>query len=331
MRTPSVAARARSGRHAAAGAPPAVLELSAVPSLGPLYARGVAGSALAAARPGGAVRPEDLRPDALLVRGVQADAAHLTAYQHLLGEPASDRLPAGFVHVLAFPVATALMVRSVFPLPLLGMVHTRNRVEQRRPVVLGEALDLRVHAERLQAHHAGVTVDIVAEASVDDEVVWSGRSTYLAKGVRWAGDPRPSGAEGTAAPEKEGFVPPVPTGQWRLSPDVGRAYAAVSGDRNPIHLSALAAKAFGFRRTIAHGMYTAARALADVGPERGDAFVWDVTFAKPVLLPSTVTMRVGPDRTAGSVPPGTRQTVGFAGWDQKRGTKHFSGTVAPLG
>ena len=43
---------------------------------------------------------------------------HLTEYQHLLGESASDALPAGFVHVLAFPRGRALMVRADFPLPL---------------------------------------------------------------------------------------------------------------------------------------------------------------------------------------------------------------------
>lgn len=33
---------------------------------------------------------------------------------------------------------------------------------------------------------------------------------------------------------------------WRVSADVGRRYATVSGDVNPIHLSALAARALGF-------------------------------------------------------------------------------------
>lgn len=33
-------------------------------------------------------------------------------------------------------------------------------------------------------------------------------------------------------------------------------------DLNPIHLHALTAKAFGFPRALAHGMYTSARAFA---------------------------------------------------------------------
>ena len=50
--------------------------------------------------------------------------------------------------------------------------------------------------------------------------------------------------------------------EWRLPGDLGRRYAAVSGDRNPIHLYALTAKAFGFPRQIAHGMWSKARCLA---------------------------------------------------------------------
>ena len=307
-----------------------VVELPGMPGLGGLYAAGVLGSARAAVagrvasvgasgRATLTVGPDDLPGTRLRLGGVRPDADHLTAYQHLLGEPAGDVLPAGFLHVIAFPLALALMVRRDFPLPLLGMVHVANRIEQRRPVRLGEVLAVTVSARDLREHRAGVTVDLVAEITVDDAVVWQGVSTYLSKGVRLAG-----GAGG--GPSDAGrpvFEAPMPTGQWRLPADVGRRYAAVSGDRNPIHLSSPAAKAFGFPRTIAHGMYTAARALADVGSGRGESFVWDVEFGKPVLLPSTVTVRVAQDDTG--------QGYGFAGWDARRGRLHLSGRVAPLG
>src|SRR6266487_1403229 len=52
---------------------------------------------------------------------------------------------------------------------------------------------------------------------------------------------------------------PEPHVVWELPADLGRRYAAVSGDRNPIHLYRLTAWLFGFRRPIAHGMWAAAR------------------------------------------------------------------------
>ena len=298
-----------------------VIELGAVPALGPLYARGVARSARSMAGRG-TVRGTDLPAVQLMVRGVHPDADHLTAYQQLVGETVADALPAGFLHVLAFPVATAVMTRRGFPLPLLGMVHLANRVQQRRQVLLGETLDIRVHAAALRPHRKGATVDLAAEVSVDGTVVWCGESTYLAKGVRLAGD---DAADAPA--ERPSFAPPTPTAAWRLGADVGRRYAAVSGDRNPIHTSTLAAKAFGFPRRIAHGMYTAARALADVGPAaRGEAFFWEVEFARPVLLPCTVAVRVAPDAEAPAGPAGHGLTL----WSPHTGAAHLTGSVRPL-
>ncbi len=97
---------------------------------------------------------------------------------------------------------------------------------------------------------------------------------------RIPGDPAPAQPDGPPA----GLIR-VPEGQ-------GRAYAAVSGDVNPIHLHALSAKPMGFPRAIAHGMWTAARTLAALGPRAQDASTSHVWFAKPVLLPSTVALVV---------------------------------------
>ena len=281
--------------------------LPEVPSLGGLYARGAGLSLARRVRSGPSVLPDV----DYVVRGVRSDASRLTEYQHLLGESASDLLPAGFVHVLAFPVATALMVRSDFPLPLVGLVHLANRVTQLRPVRLDDELDVRASATDLRAHRSGTQVDLVTEVSIDGSVAWRGVSTYLARGVFLAGAVEES---------SETFDPPTPTGRWKLDGDVGRRYAAVSGDRNPIHLSALSAKAFGFPRTIAHGMYTASRALADVGAGRGDAFEWSVEFVKPVLLPGTVTVRIAHHDDGYT----------FAGWDSRSGKPHLTGSVTPL-
>ena len=78
---------------------------------------------------------------------------------------------------------------------------------------------------------------------------------------------------------------------WRLPADLGRRYAAVSGDRNPIHLYPLTARALGFPRQIAHGMWSKARCLAAVENRLPEAFRVHVEFRKPVLLPSTVIWR----------------------------------------
>lgn len=312
-----------------------------LPGLGGLYARGAAasgriaaGRALPALPVVGAGRsPSDgadaaggdqltLPGVAYRVPGVTTAhlARHLHEYQRLLHEPVGDVLPAGYLHVLAFPLATAVMVRGDFPLPLLGMVHLANAVELREPVRLGDELEVRAWAENLRPHRRGVQVDLVAEVWRDvagspaARPVWRGVSTYLAKGFELPDAPA------TDHEPRPDWHPPLPTGRWALGPGTGRAYGAVSGDRNPIHLSALSAKAFGFPRAIAHGMYTAARALADVGHVRGDAYRWTVEFATPVLLPGTVDLAVSQEGDG----------FEYVGWNARRGRRHFSGTVTPL-
>jgi hypothetical protein len=260
------------------------------------------------------------------VRDVQADVANLTAYQHLLGETASDILPAGFVHALAFPVSMSVMNRDDFPLPLLGMIHLRNHVEQRVPIQFTEALDIRSWSENLSGHRAGTQVDVIAEvrSSSSSELLWRGVSTYLAKGVFLPGIDKPGNPSSTG--DNSDFFPPDPTALWQLDLDIGRNYAAVSGDFNPIHLSVLSAKALGLRGSIAHGMYLASRALADVGSVKPDAFTWEVRFEAPVFLPA----RVALDISTIQADTGAWQRSDYVAWNPRSGRRHFRGSVAPL-
>lgn len=257
------------------------------------------------------------------VRGVRVDAANLTAYQHLVGETASDVLPAGFIHALAFPLAMSVMNRDDFPLPLLGMIHVANKVVQHAPALFTEALDVRARVGNLRGHRAGTQFDVVAEVrgAGDDAVRWRGVSTYLSKGVFLPGIDKPS--EPTAP---SSFVAPNPTALWQLGVDTGRAYAAVSGDFNPIHLSVLTARALGMRRSIAHGMYLASRALADVGAAKADTFSWDVAFDAPVFLPARVALDISTLQDAG----GAWQRSDYVAWNPRSGRRHFSGAVSAL-
>ena len=295
--------------------------LAEMPSLSKLYVNAAAQAARR--RLLGAHDTAVLPAESHEVRGVAVDVQNLTAYQHLIGETASDVLPAGFIHAIAFPLAMSVMNRDDFPLPLLGMIHLRNSVEQRSPLVFPDVLDMTARVENLRGHRAGTQVDVVAEVrpAGSAEVHWRGVSTYLAKGVFLPGIDKP-----TAAPARADFTAPDPTALWHLGVDTGRAYAAVSGDFNPIHLSVLSAKALGMRRSIAHGMYLASRALADVGPARGDSFTWDVDFEAPVFLPSRVALEIETQQSGS----GAWQRSRFVAWSPRSGRRHFTGTVAGL-
>jgi acyl dehydratase len=88
-------------------------------------------------------------------------------------------------------------------------------------------------------------------------------------------------------------MPPalVREARWQLPAQLGRDYAKASGDFNPIHLHALSAKAFGFRRAIAHGMWTLGRTLAALQPSKQlDAANVQGDFKSPILLPAETTL-----------------------------------------
>ncbi|GAA5165828.1 MaoC/PaaZ C-terminal domain-containing protein [Pseudonocardia eucalypti] len=221
-------------------------------------------------------------PDRVLeLDSAPTDPARLAEYCRLCGFVLDGNLPSPFPHLLGFPLQARLMAAGDFPFRLPGLVHLRQRIEQRRPIGAGEAPSVAVRAERLRAHRRGACIDLVTELWAAGEPVWRGRSTYLAKGAAAPGVP----VEPAPPPE----VPPGhPVARWRVEAETARRYARVSGDMNPIHLNPAAARLFGFPGTIAHGMWAAARCAGTVAGRLPPAHALDVTFRKPVRLPGTV-------------------------------------------
>ena len=105
---------------------------------------------------------------------------------------------------------------------------------------------------------------------------------------------------------------------WRLPADLGRRYAAVSGDHNPIHLYPLTARALGFPRQIAHGMWSLARCVAALENRLPDAVTVDVAFKKPIFLPGTVAFGVDT----------TTEGLAFALTSPKDGAPHLVGATS---
>ena len=226
-------------------------------------------------------------PDLVLERkGVATDPKHMEAYAEVCGFSRGDTLPATYPHMTAFALHMALMTDAAFPFAPLGLVHLRNSIIQQRPIGVEELFDISVHAADLRPHPKGSLVDLVSEVSVGGEVVWHEVTTVFARHEGGAAERTTSSLTGLEAPD--GVV------HWKLPGDLGRRYGAVSGDRNPIHLYPLTAKAFGFPTNIAHGMWTKARSLSALQNKLPDAFTVDVEFRKPILLPSTVVFGSAP-------------------------------------
>jgi len=131
-----------------------------------------------------------------------------------------------------------------------------------------------------------------------------------------AGAPQSASAGGAGQQSEQTALPPTAT--WRLPGDLGRRYASVSGDRNPIHLHPLSARLFGFPTAIVHGMWTKARCLAALDPRLPEHFSVEVQFRRPILLPATVEFCEAEDADG----------ISFAVRGAGKGTPHLDGRVS---
>ncbi len=225
------------------------------------------------------LRPADDLPDLSLTRDdVAIDADHVAAYAALCGFPRKDTLPLTYPHLLAFGLHLRIMADGSFPFPAIGTVHLENSITQHRPIDLTERLQVTARPDNLRPHAKGRVFDMLTTVHSAGELVWEETSTFLRRG---------SGSEGAAPGTSFPDAPPHGI-EWKLPADLGRKYAGVSGDRNPIHLYPLTAKALGFRRQIAHGMWSLARCVGALENRLPDQVTVDVAFKKPIFLPGTV-------------------------------------------
>ncbi len=319
--------------------------LPSMPALGPLYAKAAGGSVVGAgtrtlrtawtrvigglpvpapgrrrsAGPasGSAARRLELPDVEVLVDDVPIEEQAHRAFCRVVEAPVralpdgSVEAFSGFLHAVSFPAAMALLTRDDFPLPLLGLVHLSNSVRHEQPLHVGDRVRVAVRAQDLRPHRSGAQFDVVVELRGREgtEPAWVGTSTYLARGVRL---PEEEAAATGARPD---FEAPMPTARWQLGADTGRRYAGVSGDVNPIHLSAASARALGMKGAIAHGMYTASRALAML--DAPTPLQWDVEFGAPLVLPATPAVAVQRDGRGRRLSRG-RVVV----WDARKGRPH---------
>ncbi len=278
------------------------LDLPAPPALPGLLAR-------AAVRRG--TRGKVL-PDLAVRCPVSVDPGHLARYRAVCGFRDKGLLPATYPHLLAFPLQMRLLTDPRFPFPLLGLVHLENRIRVLRPLGGLGPFTASVQVDDLQPHEKGATFSLITRLEDQLGLVWEGDSRILFRGLRLPGQPEPR-----AMVES---LPLEHLDQWYASTDIGRRYARVAGDYNPIHLSVLSARLFGFPRAIAHGLWNKARSLAALEihlPAAG--YELEVRFRKPVLLPAELTLLASAPAASGQ--------LALCGKDD---TPHMAGSWRPL-
>ncbi len=219
--------------------------------------------------------------------GMRIDMGRLKRYREVCGFGLSDQLPLTYLHIMAFPLHMEVLVHESFPLKAIGLVHIRNEITELKPVNTQMTLDCHVWVEGHREVEAGIEFDVHTEFSSGGELVWKGLMTTLRRG---------GSSEKSTAKKKRTAAKPLGKNllieNWKVAENMGRRYAGVSGDRNPIHLYPFTAKTLGFKSHIVHGMWTKARTMAALEPMRPDGPVkLSVQFKVPIFLPAKVQLQ----------------------------------------
>jgi hypothetical protein len=216
---------------------------------------------------------------------VVIDRGHLASYSEICGAASGATLPIAYPHILAMPLHLAMLGAEAFPVKLFGLVHVANRIAMREPLSAEEPAEIRCWIEGHRDTERGQEFDLHTEYVVAGQPRWDETCTFLARRRTPAGLAKTT--TGLKPPEGGPDAVAIKSSSFRAPAGLGRRYGFISGDVNPIHMSDLTAKAFGFPRAIAHGMWSLGRLASDFEPAQFDGGCeLTVTFKLPIFMPA---------------------------------------------
>jgi acyl dehydratase len=223
--------------------------------------------------------------------GVVIEPRNVARYASVCAFDASDvrngYVPVTYPHVLSMPLHLKIMGHAAFPLRPMGLIHIANTIAQPRALEAGMTVNLVVAARNYRKTDAGLAFDMVTDLMRAGQTIWRETCVFMS---RWPESVQRTGGRPPRPPK----APKDSQVLTELEVDQNRAwnYARVSGDFNPIHLNDRAARFFGLRGAISHGMWSLARSLAerptDAAPS--DARL-ETQFLTPVQLPAHVNIK----------------------------------------
>ncbi len=248
---------------------------------------------------------------------VTIDRKHLASYSEVCGAAAGGTLPIAYPHILAMPLHLAMLGAEAFPVKLFGLVHVQNRIAMRQPLSADEPAEIRCWLEGHRDSERGQEFDLHTEYVVGGESIWDETCTFLARRKP------PPGAAKPATPRAAEGAPDasLKTSSFRAPAGLGRRYGFISGDVNPIHMSDITARAFGFPRAIAHGMWSLARLASDFEAEHfNGGCELTASFKLPIFMPAWLMLQRWPIENGAA----------FALRDAQGEKPHVTGTLKSL-
>lgn len=178
--------------------------------------------------------------------GHRVDRDELASFNRIAGLPPGDAsLPLLYPHAIGFRLAMAILTHPRFPVPIWGVLQTRNHLVQRRPMAIAERLDFETRVVGGRAVAKGAEFDLRTTVHAEGDLAWESVVTFFTRGR--FGEPEP------AVPLARSPVVAGPlVAEWTMRNADHWKFGHLTGDYNGIHMWDWYARRLGFRRALYH-------------------------------------------------------------------------------
>ncbi len=294
--------------------PETIVELNSSPFMGFIFLKAFWKSIW---RPNSITSSTRIRKQQILLNQFKANPEKILKYCQIcdFSPDLQHPVPISYFQTLFVGLLGKFITSKEFPINPLGLIHIFQSFHQIRPVSVNEILDLSCKLERMTQTQKGIESDFSLEVRIKDELVWQGRSIFLTKSNKKR--KKRKLIKDTIPFEKKEAID--------VSCGMGRKYAVASGDYNPHHLFDIFAKLFGFKKAIAHGMWSIARVVASLEKFMGplaDEIKIDASFKRPIFMPASLALGFEQDKN---------QCINFELKDNLSGIPHLKGRLTTPG
>lgn len=249
-------------------------------------------------------------------KSISVVPSHFSAYNKLINWQTRDEqiVHPNYIQTLSLSMQLDMMVQDTFPFKPLGLVHIGNQIKVRQSPRVFDQLALVTEFGEIYFHKRGWLFEVITKAFIknrpneinpndmnaEPDVI--GTSLYLARTthnkdnfdlVSTNVSEIPAWLKANQNQLLDSLGQSDKIASFEFQSDVGRKYAKVSGDYNPIHLHPFTAKILGFKKAIAHGMYSKAIVISEMQNQsliRSEQFEINTVFSQPIALPTKVDM-----------------------------------------
>ncbi|MCM8535719.1 MAG: hypothetical protein NE334_07275 [Lentisphaeraceae bacterium] len=209
-----------------------------------------------------------------LINSVKIDPEHLAQFNNLCGH--KDKQPLiTYPYTLTGRLLLELLSHESVPIKAAGTLHLKNIITLHDEFFLNDTFSISAKLSKAYFTDKGLEFEISFKINNDKKLVWECTSYFLKRSKLINKEFQKETQNELQKLNPEDYSKT----SFSIPADIGKRYAKVSSDYNPIHVSNIAAKLFGHPRAIAHGMWVISKVLSLT--ETKDYSELDVDFKGP--------------------------------------------------